>query len=274
MRIRSVLPLGVAAVTLVVWLSVRMWFGSDPRVWMISCLLGAWAPLGAASFFLYVRSIADREDRVLVAWLVRALGMHCVLVWMLGFSDWMAGPPGQVPHWNSDIGAPIALLGFAPTLAASYFALRWLVGLSQRLAIPVMRPAMPTERHGEVVPFRGAFLTSAGAPITRTPIAPFVIAAAAFGSVFALRGTPYWLIPTSAAALAICTARNHRALAPSVATLAALALTILGSRSAADWHASVSLGVAWPWLSFVALGFFLVTLEGLVRARRTLLAAS
>jgi hypothetical protein len=253
---------------MVVWLSVRMWFGGERSVWMTSCLLGAWAPLGAAAFFLYIRAIADREDSVLVAWLVRALGMHCVLVWMLGFSDWMSGPPGQSPRWNSDIGAPIAMVLFVPTFAISYFALGWLKTLAHRLVQPIMRPAMPNERDGEVAPFRGLFLVNGGAPVTRTPLAPFAIAAVGFGTVLTTPTMPYWILPAAAIALAIGTIRNHRALAPSVVTLGALALMLVARHEMHDAVSIVAHGVQWPWLALIALGFYLVALEGMVRATR------
>jgi hypothetical protein len=245
-----------------------MWFGGERSVWMTSCLLGAWAPLGAAAFFLYIRAIADREDTVLVAWLVRALGMHCVLVWMLGFSDWMSGPPGQQPRWNADIGAPIALLLFVPTFAVSYFALHRLKSLAQRIVQPILRPAMPNERDGEVIPFRGLSLVNGGPPIARTPLAPFVVGGVAFATVITTPAMPYWILPAAAIALAIGTIRNHRALAPSVVVLGALALMLVARNDIGDAETLVREGVQWPWLALVGLGFYLVALEGLVRATR------
>jgi hypothetical protein len=249
-----------------------MWFGGERSVWTTSCLLGAWAPLGAAAFFLYVRAIADREDSVLVAWLVRALGMHCVLVWMLGFSDWMSGPPGQSPRWNADIGAPIALALFVPTFAVSYLALDRLKSLGHRIVQPIMRPAMPNERGGEHVPFRGLFLVSGGAPITRAPLAPFVVGAISFATVLSTPTMPYWLLPAAGITLAISTVRNHRALAPSVVTIGALALMLVARNEIRDAETLVAHGVQWPWLALVGLGFYLVALEGMVRATRVRVA--
>ena len=269
MRLRSAVPLALLAVSLVAWLSTRMWFGTDPRVWMISCILGAWAPIGAAALARYVRAIAHREDSVLIAWLVRALGMHCVLVWMLGFSDFMRGPPGQIPHWNQDAGAPVALLSFVPVFALSYAAIGWLLAISRRLVRPAMRPAMPGERNARVMPFRGLFLVSAGAPQTRVPVTTFIVGAAAITATITNVSLPAWLLPSLALPLAFATIRNHRALVPSVATVFALALALL-VRGGSHSLSAVALGVRWPWLALLGMAVYLATVEGLLRVRPAL----
>ena len=87
MRARPLLVLTLIAASMVAWFTVRMWAGHLPEVWRVSCLLGAWAPLGAAAVFLYVRAVGDREDSVFAAWLVRAIGMHFTLAWLGGASS-------------------------------------------------------------------------------------------------------------------------------------------------------------------------------------------
>src|SRR5262245_59823242 len=109
MRPRPLTVFATLATLMVCWLMVRMWCGGFLPVWAVSCVLGAWAPILAAVVFWYVRAVGDREDSPAVAWLVRAIGMHFLLVWMLGVSDWLRGPPGHPSGWNSDIGAPVVL---------------------------------------------------------------------------------------------------------------------------------------------------------------------
>jgi uncharacterized protein with NAD-binding domain and iron-sulfur cluster len=133
MRARPLLVLTLIAASMVAWFSVRMWAGDAPGVWRVSCILGAWAPLGAAAVFRYVRAVGDREDSVFAAWLVRAIGMHFTLAWLVGASDWLRGPPGSVHGWNSDLGAPLVFLSFAPVFAVCFGALAWIASVRARL---------------------------------------------------------------------------------------------------------------------------------------------
>lgn len=271
MRFRPVLLFATVATAMVFWLFVRMWWGVHHDVWTISCLLGAWAPLFAAATFEYVRAVGDREHSVLVAWLVRAIGMHFVLVWMLGASDWLRGPPGAAAHWNTDAGAPLVLLMFVPTFALGTLAVRWSLSVARRLADPVVRPMMPGERAAGPMPFRGVPLVVAGMPTARAPIAPFVVGAAAcvLASDAASGAAPYMALCAAALALAPLSTRNHRAIGPAVAVLLLVTAVALFPRGAAlDPGAAVARGVAWPWLAVVSVGLYLATVEALLRGRR------
>jgi len=131
---RPVALFGSIAAAMVLWLSTRMFLGDQLWVWKVSCLLGAWAPIGAAALILYVREVGDREDGWFMAWCVRAVGMHLTLVWMLGMSDWLRGPPHTPPQWNSDVGMPLVFLAFAPVLALSVAALQWTRSVAARVS--------------------------------------------------------------------------------------------------------------------------------------------
>jgi hypothetical protein len=265
MRVRPIAFFSVLATFMIAWLLTRMYAGQHPAVWTMSCMLGAWAPIAAAAIFQYVRAVADREHSVVVAWLVRACGMHLVLVWMLGASDWLRGPPGHPSGWNSDVGAPLVLVLFAPMFALGFIAVNWLTSVARRLAGNVMRPAGPAESSDGPAPFRGVAMVRAGAPLARPPLLAVIVGAAA--CVCAARGVvPAWMLECAAVlSLALCTARNHRALRPSVAALVAL-LALSGPHAGAS--NLVSRGVAWPWFALLAVAFYLAAVEGILAGRR------
>lgn len=158
---------GSIATAMVAWLSTRMWCGDSLAVWRVSCVLGAWAPLGAAAVFHYIRVHGHREHTVLAAWLVRAIGMHCVLVWLVGISDWLRGPPQLVPVANADAVVPLVFVGFAPVFALSALLLHWALRVSARLS--GVRPT--THATPVLAPYRGlrATTTATRAPTPAMP---------------------------------------------------------------------------------------------------------
>jgi hypothetical protein len=268
MRARPLVVFLLVAGLLVGWLSVRMWFGALPGVWRVSCLLGAWAPLAAAALFLYVREVGDREHSVGAAWLVRAIGMHCTLLWMLGTNDWLRGPPGHLARWDADLGAPLVLLWFVPAFALSLGTLEWARSLAQRLPGVVVRPAMPGETGAGTAPFRGLPLVATASPAPlRAPVAPLLVGSGACALALGSSDAPFWLLCAGALVLGALTLRNHRALAPSITVLVALAAVVLSRVGAHDATALVALGVAWPWLALAGVGCYLATVEALLRIR-------
>jgi hypothetical protein len=123
-----------------------MWFGHLTLVWKISGVLGAWAPVLAASLLLYLRAVGDREHQIFVAWLTRAIGMHVVLLWMLGVNDWLAGAPGTVRRWDPDAGAPLVLISFFPVFFLTFACLDGLRRAHTKLSHVFSKPALPKER--------------------------------------------------------------------------------------------------------------------------------
>jgi hypothetical protein len=267
MRVRPLVVFAIAAGLMICWLSVRMWFGTRPEVWQASCLLGAWAPFAAAAAFLYVREVGDRESSVGAAWLVRALGMHFFLVWMLGLSDWLRGPPHSVPRWDTDLGGPLLLLSFLPVFGVWLGALSWLRSAARRVRGTVLGPAMPGEGARGAVPFRGLTFVAMAPTGVRAPLAPLLIGGAGCALALQSATVPYWLLGVGGLLLAPLSLRNHRALLPSLAALVALAAAVLSRHGAHDAATRVTLGVAWPWLALAGLVLYLAVLEGLLRLR-------
>lgn len=149
------------------WLSVRMWAGHIETIWRVSCVLGAWAPVGAAAVLLYVQAEDHRENNPAAAWIVRALGMHCVLLWLLGISDYLRGAPNLPPQWDADQGMPVVFAAFFPVLALSVATLRWALGLSRRLGPKV--PGAPTGGARPVGPYRSRLFSPRRAPRPAPP---------------------------------------------------------------------------------------------------------
>lgn len=268
MRARPLFVFVLVAGSMVAWLSVRMWGGGDSGVWKVSCLLGAWAPLMAASLFLYVRRVGDRESSVLAAWLVRAIGMHCVLVWMLGVSDWLRGPPRQPSQWNTDVGAPLVMLSFVPVFVLSVALLQWLCSVARRLRGTLLRPTMPSDGTHRAIPFRGLPLATTMPSTKRLPVGSIGVGGMACLLAFDAPEPSYWLVAAAAVVLAALTVQNDRALAPSVTGLIALVGVLLARQPATEDTEAVALGMSWPWLSALAVALYLAIVEGWLRLRR------
>jgi len=215
-----------------------MWAGSEEAVWSVSCLLGGWAPLGAAVVLRYVQAEGHRESSPAAAWVVRALGMHCVLMWLVGMSDYLRGPPGTAPQWNADQGMPLVFLALVPLLALSFTMLRWARGLAVRLAaippvpvaamspsvanaLPYRREFVPpppgarARRHwlGAVVyPGLGAMILAAGAAIVHLANAPsYALDAAMCWPPLALTAMLAWLAALELVGTLLVRRRNLRA---------------------------------------------------------------
>ncbi|MBL8601123.1 MAG: hypothetical protein JNK72_04285 [Myxococcales bacterium] len=274
---------GLAAV-MVSWLSCRMWFGRTLAVWELSCVLGAWAPLFAAGLFLYIRAVNDRENNAAAAWCVRALGMHCVLVWLLGVSDWLRGPPGTLARWNTDVGMPVVFVAFVPVFGLSLALLAWVDSALARVA-----PARGA-KHAEALaqptqglPYRAQRepAEAVSTPVARPPWWGVVAALTSGAAVWALMApsasTPA-LVLALTVALALCAHLGRGAMLTSVAVIAATALS-LGLRGRALGGPPIDTTGALMGSSLVAVASlvsWLLLLEltlmgrrGLARARRT-----
>lgn len=262
--------LTLVAASMVAWFSVRMWAGDAPEVWRVSCLLGAWAPLGASAVFLYVRAVGDREDSVFAAWLVRAIGMHFTLAWLVGASDWLRGPPGSPHGWNSDLGAPLVFLSFAPVFAACVGALSWLGSVHARLPRePVADEALV---RAAPVPYRGASELRVTRPVPQFPMAALVGAFVGIGSVWFAMVAP-WSAPAvivaCALALGAASQSGAGAVMPSVVSLVGVA-AVLQARGLPETFSSRSIdqAFAWPWVALAAVLVYLAAVEARLRVRR------
>ncbi len=268
---RPIVVFGAVASAMVCWLSARMWCGDSYAVWRLSCILGAWAPLGAAAVVLYVRATGHRESSVLAAWLVRAIGMHWVLVWLVGISDWLRGPPRAVPAWNTDVGMPLVFLAFVPVFALSVAALGWMLSLARRMA-----PRHPTSTSSDSdapTPYRGARasrLSLAPAAPSRAPVLASAVGAASAWVALAAPVDPTMVLGASALALAVMSFRSPRAMAPSAVSIAAVTGALLARDCGFDLAspAGVNRFMAWPAATAAAVAVYLLVLEARLTLRR------
>ena len=262
MRARPLAVFITLAATLVIWLTVRMWFGDHYAVWQVSSLLGAWAPLGAAFVFLYVRAVGGREDSVLAAWLVRAIGMHCVLLWLVGAGDWLRGPPGDAPRFNPDAGAPLVLLGFAPVFGLSLALFGWIRAVARRLDGELIDPltASLSATFDATPPYRGVTLLARAAPAPSPAVTPFF--AGLLGAI-ALRfgASPALCLGLTPVALALFAVPGWRAVGPSVLSLTVLSAVALRHPETVGAADSLRLGMQWPWLTAGLVAVYLSSVE-------------
>lgn len=264
---RPFIVLSLVATTLVAWFVVRMGFGAEPLVWRTSCLLGAWSPVLSVILLAYVRSVSDREHSVSVAWLVRAIGMHCVLLWMCGIGDWLGGPPGGDRRWIADAGAPLVLLGFVPVFATAFVAIEWLRSVSKRIPHAFVRPALPSERSSAVA-FRGIELVRETVRIAPNPSSAYVIGAASIGASWIAPEHSIAICGLTAAALALACMKNARALVPSVLSLIGASFVAGSARVVHGADSLFHALAAAPWTALGAIVALLLPLEFALRARR------
>ncbi len=262
--------LTLIAASMVAWFSVRMWAGDAPGVWRVSCILGAWAPLGAAAVFRYVRAVGDREDSVFAAWLVRAIGMHFTLAWLVGASDWLRGPPGSLHGWNSDLGAPLVFLSFAPVFAVCVGALAWIASVHTRL--PREPESAESLVRAAAVPYRGAGEIRATRAAPAFPTATLVGAFAGIGAVWFSMAAP-WSTPAVIAACALglgaAASTGAGAVAPCVISLVGVAAALQARELPAAFSArSIDVAFAWPWVALASVFCWLAVVELRLRARR------
>lgn len=256
--------MGVAT-SMVAWFIVRMWGSGTYEVWRASCLLGAWAPLVSAAAFLYIQRVGDREHGVAAAWLVRAIGMHFVLAWLLGVSDWLRGPPGSVTMRNVDLVAPLALAAFFPVFGVGFTAFRWLLSVRRRLASRAV-PTRVVERDAVPVPYRGAGPLRATVEARRSPVAAVVSALLGAGAVALASSVPWstpWVLGVSGVALGFVAPLGAQAMAPSVVSLVCVAATLVSRRALSLGHIP-SAGV-WPWVALAGVGVYLCAIEARLR---------
>lgn len=271
---RPLVVFSAIAATMVCWLSTRMWLGGELWVWKMSCVLGAWAPIGAAAVFLYARETGHREDGVLAAWCVRAIAMHLILVWLLGMSDWLRGPPHTVPQWNSDAGMPLVFLAFAPVFALSVAALQWTRSVAARFA------AFTHARHagslrivdGAPSPYRDA-ATELRRVVPPPPpsFAPVLAGAVGLGATWAALSTSLpsgTVLVGTAVALALASLRSARALAPSVFALFAVGGLLVTRAQHFDTLVIVNRAMLWPVTALTGLALYLCLMEGHLRLAR------
>lgn len=268
---RPIVVFGAVAAAMVCWLTTRMWCGDSFAVWRLSCLLGAWAPLGAAGVFLYVRATGHRESSVLAAWLVRAIGMHWVLVWLVGISDWLRGPPRAVPAWNSDLGMPVVFLAFVPVFALSVAALAWMLSVSRRMRARHTTSTSSVE--AAPTPYRGAgrarSALSPAAP-SRAPLLASAVGAVSAWTALAAPVDPTMVLGASAMLLAVMSSRSPRAMTPSVVSIAAVTGAVLAREGGLNLAspAAVDRFMAWPVATAAAVAAYLLVLEARLTLRR------
>lgn len=259
--IRPLLVLTPLAAALVAWFMTRMWFGHDPTVWRVSTLLGGWAPVLAAALLTYLRREGHREDSVGAAWLARALGVHCVLLWMVGVSDWLRGPPNTPPAWNIDSGTPLVFLAFAPCFALCATAVHPLAALASAPRAPTFRRVLdPTATHYRAPPSR----SGEGAARRVRANAPWVPPAACAVILGAALLAPVPPAVGAVLAAGLCGAVGTRqTLVPSLAALAALTARAVVTGGDVD-----TLAMRWPALLVAALGAYALAASR-VRQRMT-----
>ncbi|MDP3278083.1 MAG: hypothetical protein Q8Q09_23055 [Deltaproteobacteria bacterium] len=258
---RAVLALSTVAALLVSWFMARMWLGERPEIWNASVVLGAWAPLISAVVFAYVRSVNDREHSVVAAWLVRAIGMHCVLLWMLGVGDALAGAPGGVRSLNPDAAAPLVLLSFFPAFALSFGLVEWLRRVLAVVQIGFLRPTLPGDR-GETQVFRGVAVIRERQLLERSPWAGYLVSAGLTTVAVAAPSVATRLLPFAASMLGLLCVRNPRAVPVSLAALGLGGALV----SPAMTHSTLSALAAAPWVGAGALLCYLLTMELISRA--------
>lgn len=278
---RPVALFGSIAAAMVLWLSTRMFLGDQLWVWKVSCLLGAWAPIWAAALILYVREVGDREDGWFMAWCVRAVGMHLTLVWMLGMSDWLRGPPHTPPQWNSDVGMPLVFLAFAPVLALSVAALQWTRSVAARVAAYAQARqagalhlvvAAPSPYRDADTELRRGLLPSA--PPSFAPVFAGAAGLVAMWAALSTSLSPGAVLVGTAVALSMASLRSARALAPSVCALVAVGGLLVTRAQHLDGAALVNRAMLWPVTALVGLVLYLGLLEGRLRLDRALRSAS
>lgn len=270
---RPLVIFGSMAATMVLWLSTRMWLGDQLWVWKLSCVLGAWAPIGAAAVLLYVREAGHREDGVLAAWCVRALGMHWTLVWLVGMSDWLRGPPRTVPHWNSDAGMPLVFLAFIPVLALSVAALQWARSAAARVAAHAHGAGSLRLVDGAPSPYRDAATelrraVPPGAPPSFAPVLAGAVGLGATGAALSTSLSSGVVLVGTAAALSLASLRSARAVAPSVAALFAVGALLASRAPHFDTLLIANRALLGPATALAGLALYLGVLEGRLRLAR------
>jgi hypothetical protein len=247
--IRPLLVLTPLAAALVAWFTTRMWFGHDPTVWRVSALLGGWAPVLAAALLTYLRREGHREDSVGAAWLARALGVHCVLLWMVGVSDWLRGPPNTPPAWNIDSGTPLVFLAFAPCFALCAAAVHHLAALTTARPAPRFRRVLdPTATHYRAPPARSGEGVARRVRVDAPWIRPALCVVILGGAL---------VVPVSPAVSAVLAAGLFGAVGTRSTLVPALvALAALSARGALTGDDVDTLAMRWPALLVAAVGVY------------------
>ncbi len=265
---RPLFVLTALATSMVAWFVVRMLATHSYDVWLVSCLLGAWAPLTSAAAFLYISDAGEREDSVLAAWLVRAIGMHFVLAWLLGVSDWLRGPPGSARVYNADAIAPFVLLSFVPVFLVCLTAFRWVLSVRRRLAAAEPLTSRTVTPEHAPMPYRGA----ARMHITERIALPALALPAALGAgaaalwlALALHLSPALALGSAALLLALASTLGASAVVPSLGALACVAAAVLARDVTVVTHDSLRLVWAWPWLALGGVAVYLSALEARLR---------
>ena len=252
---------------MVAWFVVRMCAGASIDVWRVSCFLGACAPLASAAALLYIQRVGDREDSVLAAWLVRAIGMHFVLAWLLGVSDWLRGPPGASPTLNADMVAPLVLASFFPVFGVGFVSFRWLLSVRARLSAARPPATRTVDLEAHRVPYRGALRLRVTESVAGFPTALVVTSALGAASVLLALAGPWStaaVLGVTAVTLGALSTLGAPAVLPSVASLVCVAGALL-TRHLSTHTGSYPLACAWPWVALAGVGVYLGTVEAVMR---------
>jgi hypothetical protein len=203
---------------------------------------------------------------------VRAIGMHWILVWLVGMSDWLRGPPHAVAQWNSDAGMPIVFLAFAPVLALSVAALQWTRSVAARIAAHARQPGGLRVVDGPPAPYRDAATELRAAPPPAPPsFAPVLAGAVGLGATWAALSTALPAGPVlvgTAAALGFASLRSARAVAPSVLALCAVGGLLVTRAQHLDTLVIVNRAMLWPVATLAGLALYLSLMEGHLRLAR------
>ncbi|MBI5516288.1 MAG: hypothetical protein HY909_21055 [Deltaproteobacteria bacterium] len=267
MKVRPLSVWVALGTSLVVWFAARMLYGERLLVWQVSALLGAWAPILAAGLFLHLRATSHRESSALAAWMVRALAMHSVLLWLVGANDWLRGPPGRPSHWNADLGGPVLLVAFVPVFLVTALALHWHESVAARLLggprwelLARVRPGRPARP----APYRGVAFDAREEPLPPFATRPWVVGLLGLGlSLLGVGGG--WVVPGTVLGLAAVTAPGTRSVAPSTAALAVVTAAQVFGAPASDASALLLRGQCLPWLVLGASMAYLALCETRLR---------
>jgi hypothetical protein len=175
--------------------------------------------------------------------------VHCVLLWMVGVSDWLRGPPHTPPAWDIDSGTPLVFLAFLPCFALCATAAHRLAALASAPRAPRFRRVLDlTSTHYRAPPARSGEGV-ARRELAGAPWIPPAACALILGGALAL---PVSSVTGVLLAAGLCGAVGTRqTLAPSL-----VALTAVTARAVFTGGDVDTLAMRWPALLVAAAGVY------------------
>ncbi|MFO0624741.1 MAG: hypothetical protein U0325_03925 [Polyangiales bacterium] len=172
--------------------------------------------------------------------------MHCALLWMVGASDWLRGPPHAPPAWYIDSGTPLVFLAFALCFALCAPLVHRLAKLARaRARPPLRRVGVAAAWHYRAAPSRVG-KGPARMVLADTPWASTAACALAFGGALVAPFSP--AVSALAAAGILGAVSLRRTVAPAVA-----GLVLLSVRGVMALGGSDALSMRWPALLVASL---------------------